>query len=293
MFEYAGPLYRPPSEAAHLILQATIGCSVNHCTFCSMYRHKRFHIKPLPQLFKEIEHAASAWPTARRVFLADGDALVLPTDHLERILDHLRRHLPQLQRVSCYALPANLRKKSLRELNRLAAKKLTLIYYGMESGDANLLKIIRKGATPEGMAAGVWKAHEAGLKISATVILGLGGQRLWQSHIDHTAELINRVPLSYLSTLQLYLDPHLEAAFLARFTPPFQFQQDHQILQELAQLVAAINHPPKRIIFRSNHASNALALAGNLPDHQAALLARIAQAQANVQGLRPTWTRSL
>ncbi|MEG3639901.1 radical SAM protein [Magnetococcus sp. PR-3] len=293
MLSYEQPLYRPPSEGDNLILQATIGCSYNRCTFCSMYHHKTFRAKPLDHMLAEIDQAALDWTDARRIFLADGDALVLPTDHLEHILDHLILRFPRLQRVSSYALPSNLSKKSVEELTRLADKKLNLLYYGIESGDTEILKIIQKGTSPQSMVRGLWKAHEAGMKVSATVILGLGGSQRWQQHITHTAELINQAPLNYLSTLQLHLDPAVEQQFLNSFKTPFNFQEDTAILKELALLLEGITAPPRRLIFRSNHASNALALAGNLPDHREKLLAQIHQALDHTEMLRPTWMRSL
>ena len=145
----------------------------------------------------------------RRVFLADGDALAAPTEHLSEILQALSAAFPRLERVSSYALPANLLKKSVDELRQLRDGGLTLLYYGIETGSADLLKRITKGATPEAMATGLGKAKAAGLKISATVILGLGGQTHWREHIDGTAELVNRVELDYLSTLQLMIDPSI------------------------------------------------------------------------------------
>ena len=145
MLDYVTPLYRPPSEGNNLIIQATIGCSFNRCAFCSMYRNRSFRSKPLEEVFADIDRAAVFWPDAQRVFLADGDALVLPTEHLLRIIEHLEKRLPKLTRVSCYALLANLLKKPLTELTELRANKLSLIYYGIETGHAPLLKRITKG----------------------------------------------------------------------------------------------------------------------------------------------------
>ncbi|OSM02122.1 putative radical SAM domain protein [Magnetofaba australis IT-1] len=240
-----------------------------------------------------MDAAIADWPDATRVFLADGDALTLPTDELLRILDYLQTHLPGLTRVSSYALPANLRKKSVTELERLSAARLTLLYYGIETGAPALLKRITKGATPDGMVDGLNKAAQAGMKVSATVVLGLGGANHWQEHIDGTVELLQRAPLSYLSTLQLYLEESVRDDFLAAFDPPFIAQDDIAILREQHRLIDALTDPPQRLIFRSNHASNALALAGNLPRDRDKLLAQIDAALSGDAPLRPAYLRGL
>lgn len=293
MLDYDPPLYRPPSEGPNLIIQATLGCSFNRCTFCSMYRSKRYVEKPLEQVKAEIDRAAADWPDAHRVFLADGDALALPTDHLLALLDHLKKRLPKLARVSSYALPANLLKKSVAELAELKANRLTLIYYGIETGDPKLLKIIKKGASAAGMIEGLKKADEAGLKTSATVVLGLGGGNHWKEHIDGTVALLKEAPVHYLSTLQLYLENIVREEFLSGFDPPFAFQNDNAILQEQQRLITGLTDPPKRIVFRSNHASNALALAGNLPKDRERLLAEVEAARTGGLSLRPEWMRGL
>jgi hypothetical protein len=293
MLEYDMPLYRPPSEGENLIIQATLGCSFNHCTFCSMYHDKHYMERPLAAVLADIDQAATWWPGARRVFLADGDALALPFNHLQRILTHLAETFPRLTRVSCYALPGNLIKKSVRELTLLRESRLSLLYYGIETGDPPLLKRIRKGATPSVMVEGLAKVAEAGMKVSATVVLGLGGRDGWHSHIDGTAELLKKVPLNYLSTLQLYLEESVRDRFLSRFDPPFEFQEDQAILLEQYRLLEQLSSLPKPLIFRSNHASNALALAGNLPKDRLRLLSEIQKAQEGGVGLRPEFLRGL
>jgi radical SAM superfamily enzyme YgiQ (UPF0313 family) len=290
LIDYDMPLWRPPSEANSLILQATLGCSFNRCSFCSMYRTKSFAIRPLDQVQAEIRTVARAAPGLRRVFLADGDALAAPTDHLLALLEALRAAFPRLERVSSYALPANLLKKSVEELTRLREGGLTLLYYGIETGSADLLKRITKGATPEAMIAGLTKAKQAGLTLSATVILGLGGQAYWREHIDATADLVNQVGLDYLSTLQLMLEPMIRAEFHRKFREPFQEQDDRALLAEQARLIERLS-PPAPLVFRSNHASNALALAGTLPQDRERLLAQLQLALAGGARLRPEWLR--
>lgn len=290
LIDYDMPLWRPPSEANSFILQATLGCSFNRCSFCSMYRTKQFAVRSLEPAQAEIRAMARAYPGVRRVFLADGDALAAPTDHLLAILESLYAAFSHLERVSSYALPANLLKKSVEELTRLRESGLTLLYYGIETGSADLLKRITKGATPEAMVTGLTKAKQAGLQVSATVILGLGGQAYWQEHIDATADLVNRVELDYLSTLQLMIDASIHDEFHRKFREPFQEQDDRALLAEQTWLIERLS-PPAPLVFRSNHASNALALAGTLPQDRERLLAQLQLALAGAVRLRPEWLR--
>jgi len=295
MLTYDMPVYRPPSEGDNLIIQATLGCSFNRCTFCSMYKTKRYRARPLETVFRDIDAAARAWPTAHRVFLADGDALTLPTEMLLALLTKLANNLPDLQRVSCYATPINLTQKSEAELRQLRDAGLKLIYVGIESGSDLILKRIRKGAIQETMVCALEQARAAGLKVSATVILGLGGRHLWTDHIDGTAALVNRAAPTFLSTLQLTLMPDEEADFIRqfeRFDTPFEPQDDAGVLAEQARLLSSLT-PPRPVIFRSNHASNCLPLAGTLPKDRDHLLALLSAAQSGAPLLRPTFMRGL
>ncbi|MES9898203.1 MAG: radical SAM protein [Sedimenticola sp.] len=292
MLNYDMPLYRPPSEGNNLIIQATLGCSFNQCSFCSMYKSKQYQARPLTAVLKDIEEAATHQPNAQRVFLADGDALALPMENLLPILDRLAESLPRLSRVSCYATPANILRKSPQELAQLRERKLSLLYLGVESGDNRILKRITKGATQHSIRRAMERAAESRMKVSATVILGLGGQNHWREHIDGTLELLNSAPTSYLSTLQLYLEEEAVTEFAEKFGEPFLPQDDPAILEEQKRLIAGLT-PPTAVIFRSNHASNALALAGNLPRDRIRLLDQIKAAQAGAVKLRENNLRRL
>ncbi len=295
MLEYQMPLYRPPSEADSVIFQVTLGCSFNRCSFCSMYRSKHFEIRPIEKVLSEIDGVKRDYGGARRVFLADGDALACSTEHLLMILNALHEAFPALERVTAYALPNNLQRKSSKELAMLREHGLTMIYYGIESGSAEILKRITKGATPQSMAEGLNKAKVAGLSISATVILGLGGRTYWQEHIDETARLVNRSCLDYLSTLQLHLEPVVEAEFMEKFARrggEFKWQDDVGILEEQARLVTKLE-PSAPLVFRSNHASNALPLRGTLPGDRDLLLSALTAARAGQIALRPPQMRGL
>jgi coproporphyrinogen III oxidase-like Fe-S oxidoreductase len=260
-----------------------------------MYRTKKFSVKSIDRVLAEIDTAAKARPQTRRVFLADGDALVRPTEDLLTILKTLYDAFPMLKRVTCYALPKNLLEKPVEELMLLNKNGLMMIYYGIESGSDDILKRITKGANPDRMISGLEKATRAGLLISATVILGLGGKMLWKEHIDGTIDLINRLDLDYLSTLQLTLDPSVTDLFVERYERrggKFIPQDDAGILQEQMRLVAGIA-TLKPIIFRSNHASNALPLKGILPEDRDILLETLDTARSGDLLLRPEWLRGL
>lgn len=289
---YHMPLYRPPSEGNNLIIQVTLGCSFNQCSFCSMYRSKVYSQRPLEAVVEGITQAAKACPGTRRVFLADGDAFCLPTDDLITILDALKAALPRVSRVSCYATPSNILNKSDDELVLLKEKGLNLLYLGIESGSNLILKKITKGASQNSIAKAMIKADAAGLKVSGTVILGLGGQEYWQEHIDGTIALLNRAPITYLSTLQLHLEPDIIEEFQTKYGEPFEIPDDRAILEEQVRLISGLN-PVKPVIFRSNHASNALALAGNLPRDKDKLLAQLQDALAGQVGLRAKHVRSM
>ncbi|WP_018293794.1 radical SAM protein [Mariprofundus ferrooxydans] len=289
---YHMPLYRPPSEGDNLIVQVTLGCSFNRCSFCAMYRTKQYSQRPLEAVLDDIGRAALSEPDARRVFLADGDALSLPTGELLAILDALHAAFPALTRVSCYATPANILRKGVDELALLKGQGLSLLYLGIESGSDLILKKITKGASQKGIAEAMHKAHDAGIKVSGTVILGLGGRQHWQEHIDGTIALLNSAPITYLSTLQLYLEDGIVDEFQRKFGEAFEMQSDSAILLEQQCLISGVS-PPQPVIFRSNHASNALALAGNLPRDRAKLLAQLEAALDGEAPLRPWYLRDM
>ncbi|TAN50628.1 MAG: radical SAM protein [Rhodospirillales bacterium] len=291
-FDYDYPLWRPPSEGDNLIIQATLGCSWNRCRFCSMYRAKRFQARPQDLVLAEIEAWGRSWPEARRVFLADGDALALPTGHLAAILEKLAATFPELNRVSCYALPGNLLRKSVEELASLRALKLSLVYLGIESGSPGILKRIAKGVTQRQMIEALGKPRQAGIKISATVVLGLGGRAKWQEHVDGTIAVVNAAPPEFLSTLQLGVAAEVVGDFERAWPDGFEFQDDLGMLAEQERLIAGLD-PKHPVIFRSNHASNALALAGTLPKDREKLLAQLAQARAGGRPLRARGSRGL
>jgi radical SAM superfamily enzyme len=255
-----------------------------------MYKSKRFMIRPIEEVKKEIRILSHTYPDANKVFLADGDALALPTEHLAKLLRLLKEAFPRLSRVSLYATAQNFLEKSVDELKELRAGGLTLAYFGIETGNDELLVKIDKGVNTTQMIEALNKAHEANLKISATAILGLGGEAYSHEHIHDTARLISTAPITYLSTLQLGLEEGVRERFLKHFET-FTPLNDLQILQEQRHLLSELN-PPQKIIFRSNHASNALQLAGTLPKDTQRLIHEIDNAmRVGEKAMVPKWFR--
>ncbi len=276
MIEYSYPLYRPPAEANNIIIQATYGCSYNNCSFCSMYKSKSYEVRKMEDIFKEVDTLASYYPDTRRVFLADGDALALDTEYLFKLLEYLKKSFVKLGRVSLYASTQNILNKSDEELALLCANGLNLIYYGIESGSDTVLKKITKGVSQSQIIESLNKASRAGMKISATLILGIGGSKYTNEHIEDSAKVINATSVNYLSTLQLGLEEDSKENFYKYFTD-FSILDDYDILDEQKRFLEYLN-PKNKIIFRSNHASNALHLAGTLPRDGAKLIQELEMA---------------
>lgn len=269
VLRYEGALYRPPSEADSLILQATIGCSWNRCTFCAMYRDKRFRVRKLEELEAEIAAVDRDFGPPQKVFLADGDALVAKASFLEALLDRLRSTWPGLRRVSCYASPQALQIRSIEEMVRLRDRGLTLYYLGIESGHDAVLARLDKGVTAAEMTDAALKAQAAGVKLSTMILLGAGGRALSREHAQASATVVNAIQPRFVSTLVM---TPVAGTPLAEQDARGEFEHlsPLELAAELRAFLAALDC--RGTIFRSNHASNWLALAGTLPKDQAALL---------------------
>jgi radical SAM superfamily enzyme YgiQ (UPF0313 family) len=288
--EYDWPLFRPPSEAESLIIQASYGCSANTCKFCYMYKTKKFRVRPLDDVLKDLRWCAENVEPPRRIFIADGDALAIPAKPLLEIIKTCYRLFPGIERVSSYANPGNLLEKSGEELKAIREAGLTLIYYGVETGDDDLLVKIKKQADTREMIEGCAKAHKAGLEISVTVLLGLAGKKGSEKHAKDTAALLNNINPRYISALTLMLGP-FEKVYQKAMGPDFEFLGKLDFLSELKWLVEGLN--VKDCIFRSNHASNYLPLKGTLDKDKAKLLAVIDKGIAHPEILRPDEFRAL
>ena len=291
---YVEPVYRPPSEAQSLILPVTDGCSWNRCTFCEMYTapQKAFRARGEDEVLDSIRRTGALYGSqVRRVFLADGDALVLPTRRLLAILEAIRQHMPAVHRVSSYCLARNLKKKSVAELIQLREAGLAMAYLGAESGDDEVLAKVSKGETFESTRDALDKLGAAGITRSVMILNGLGGQQLSDQHADNSARLANATQPEYLSTLVVSF-PHGEARFRAGF-PGWEPLGQHGLFVEMERFLSQLEL--NRSVFRSDHASNILVLKGTLGADKARLLEQVRQAIATPEAapLRPEWARGL
>lgn len=270
----AGLVFRPPSEARSVILRATIGCAHNACTFCGMYRQVPFRVRPLEEVAALVRQAARCCPLARRVFLADGNALVLPTEHLLTIMGMLHRAFPKLARVTCYGGPQDILRKSPAELAALRQAGLRIIYLGVESGDDAVLAAVHKGATAAEMTTAGQRVLAAGIALSVMVILGLGGVPLSRQHAVNTGRVISAINPTMFSVLTLML-PEGTPLRAAADRGEFQPLSPHGLMRELHEMIShtVVTAP---CLLRSNHVSNLLPLAGTLPRDKGKLLADIA-----------------
>ncbi|RME28814.1 MAG: radical SAM protein [Deltaproteobacteria bacterium] len=287
------PVYRPPSEANSLILQATRGCSHNECAFCVAYQQVRFRARPLGQVLEEIDWVGANMSGVRRAFLADGDAFVLSSSRLLPILERLYEKLPALERVSIYASPQNIAAKSDAELKRLRRAGLGLLYFGLESGDDDVLRRIRKGATARQMIDQCIRAQEAGFDLSVTVILGLAGPKGSRRHAEATARALDAICPRWASALTLMLAPRKPSYQRVYGEPDWRPLSPWEALRECRWLIENMN--ADGITFRSNHASNYLALKGQLSADKKRLLETIDRVLEDPDSplLRPEWLRAL
>ncbi len=288
---YEGKLYRPPSEANSYILQATIGCSWNHCTYCDMYRDKRFRVRALEETLQDIEQVATSYGREiEKVFVADGDALVLDLEHWQPILAACRQSFPALRQVSCYAMATNVLAKTDDELAQLRSWGLELLYIGPESGDDPTLKRIAKGAGFDDHVMAARRARAAGMRLSTIFLLGAGGQARSAAHAEASARLVTEMDPDYLAALTLTVVPGTPIATQQQ-RGAFQLPQIWGLLGELRTLVDLAR--PTNALFRTNHASNHLPLGGRLPADRERILSLIDRALAGSVPLRPEAWRGL
>jgi len=274
---YSGSVYRPPSEAHSLIVQCTLGCSHNQCAFCIMYKDKRFSINPLEQVLGDLAEARAMYRRIERIFLADGDALILPMDYLLAVLDFIRDKFPECVRVSAYAGVKALMRKTDAELRTLREHGLALVYVGLETGNEALLRKYRKGVTVEETVEHSLRAKAAGMGLSITAINGMGGRELSETHAIDTAAALSRIKADFVAmlTLRVYsgtpLHDWIERGELTMLGPLELAAENRILLQHIDS---------EGSVFRSNHASNYLPLAGTLNRDREALIAQIDRALA-------------
>ncbi|HQY64267.1 MAG: radical SAM protein [Myxococcales bacterium] len=287
---YEGRLYRPPSEADSLIVQATIGCSWNHCTYCDMYSDKAYRVRDASEVREDLERAAAAFgDDVEKLFVADGDALAMPMESWRSLLTTARAELPRLRRVSCYAMARNVLAKTEEELAELRALGLRVLYIGPESGDDPTLKRIAKGDDHEAHVEAAARARRAGLALSVIVLLGVAMERS-DEHARETARLVTRMDPEFVAALTVTVVPGTPLATLAkrgRFVVP-------EVPALLGELRTFLEHTrPTHAVFRTNHASNYLPLGGELPRDRDRILAVIDAALAGRVPLRPERHRGL
>jgi len=290
MLNYDAPLYRPPSEAKSLIFQVTLGCSFNECSFCDMYRSKEYSERSWEEVKGEIDLMAKTLPDTTRIFLADGDALNLSTDYMIQIVEYIYQKFPNLERVSCYAMPMNLLKKTPEELSMMNKAGLDRLYLGIETGNDIILKKVTKGATQNTMIKACNKAKDAGYSLSCMVILGLGGSKYTKENAVDTAKVINAVQPDYVGALTLYLENGIKNEFLTKFEGEFKRLTDSQAIDELEQLISEID-VTNEIVFRANHGSNAYNVGGTFPQDKQEMLEKITWMKKHPEVVRPQGLR--
>ncbi len=290
---YEGNIFRPPSEARSYILQCTVGCTHNRCTFCGMYKDKKYRVKPLEEIKTDIRMAGNYYGDLEKVFLADGDALAMDTADLLEILADLRKTFSGLRHIGIYASPDSILKKEISELTALKSAGLTIAYLGVETGDPELLREIRKGVTYEEMVEAGKKIRQAGILLSVTVLLGLAGRT--PRAVDHavnTARICNEINPDYIGALTLMLVPRTEL-YRKMERKEFELPEPFEILDEMRIMIQHMEVQGTE--FRSNHASNYLPIKGRLPDDKEKMLKLINDiiAKNDRRYLRPDYLRAL
>ena len=290
MLNYDAPLYRPPSEAKSLIFQVTLGCSFNECSFCDMYRSKEYSERSWDEVKGEIDMMSKMLPDTTKIFLADGDALNLDTEYMIKIVKYIYEKFPNLERVSCYAMPMNLLKKTPEELDAMKKAGLNMLYLGIETGSDILLKKVTKGATAKTIIKSCKKAKDAGFTLSCMVILGIGGSKYSSENARETAKVISEVKPDYVGALTLYLENGIKDEFLTKFNEEFIRISDSEAIDELEELVSGIDVNDK-VVFRANHGSNAYNVAGTFPEDKQAMLDKITWMKEHPEVVRPQGLR--
>ncbi|MCE5335492.1 MAG: radical SAM protein [Desulfobacteraceae bacterium] len=286
---YEGMIIRPPSEADSILLQVTLGCSHNKCAFCGAYKEKRFAIKDDSTIDADIDYASKNLPFMRRVFLIDGDALIIPQPRLVRILERIREKMPRVQRIGIYANAKGILRKTPEELAVLRDLGLGIVYFGLESGDAEVLRDMKKGHTPERMIEAGRRIREADMKLSVMVILGLAGPgRRSLEHAKATGEALTAIDPNYVGVLTLMLYPNTEVTNRVQ-AGEFKLLSPREMLQELREMLFHTNMT--RGLFFANHASNYLPLRVKMPADKAKALESIDSALESNAPLKPEWMR--
>ena len=288
--KYEGIVYRPPSEAYSLIVQVTIGCSQNHCAFCSMYKTKQFRIRSTDEIIDDFMEAREMYPKIEKIFLADGDALICPVQDLEMILKLIRKKFPECRQVTCYASPKSILLIKTDELKRLCQLGLSMVYMGLESGSDKVLEYMKKGADSKEMIKAAEKIHNAGIRLSVTAISGLGGKKWWKEHAVETGKVLSEMKPEYAGLLTLMIEEGVPLEQEIK-SGRFQLMNPYEILIETREMLEHMDCPG--CIFRSNHASNYISLRGTLNKDKEKLIKQLDQAVSGSAHLKSEWMRML
>lgn len=288
---YEGDIYRPPSEAYSLLVQVTIGCTHNKCTFCSMYKDKKFRIRDPKEVLEDLEWARRHYRRVEKIFLCDGDALALTNGKLLPILNFISENFPECKRVTAYARATDVLRKSEEELRELRQAGITMVYIGAESGSDAVLEKICKGETRQQLIDGVRKAEECGIQASVTFISGIAGRDGWEDHAVQTGTMISEMQPSYVGLLTLLVDPEVPIAEEIR-SGRLQLLSAEEVCAETLLMMENI-HVEHPCVFRSNHASNYLSLRGTLPQDRDAMMKQIRQAMGDTSLLKDERFRAL
>jgi radical SAM superfamily enzyme YgiQ (UPF0313 family) len=290
--QYIGSVYRPPSEAYSLIIQVTLGCAHNDCTFCSMFKDKSFSLRKEEDIFRDFEESRRMFRRVERIFLADGDVLVLKNDKLLRILSKIKTLFPECERVGIYGSPQDVLRKMPEELAALRDEGLGIIYIGAESGSDRVLTNVKKGATRAEITESIIKIEDAGIPASVTFISGLAGQDGWQDHATLCGTMISEAAPSYIGLLTLMVEP-LAPLFADIAAGRFKLLTPKQVVEETMLMLEHIEIKGRNCVFRSNHASNYLSLRGTLPEDRERMLALLDAAMRDASGLKDERFRML
>jgi len=276
---YEGNIFRPPSEAYSLLVQVTVGCTHNKCTFCSMYKDKKFHIRKLEDVLEDLEWARAHYQRIERIFLCDGDALCLANSKLLPILERIRKLFPECERVTVYGRATDALKKTDEELRELYEAGITMVYIGAESGSDKVLADINKGETRQQIIDGVKKVEASGMQASVTFISGLAGRAGWEDHAIQTGTMLSEMSPSYAALLTLMVDPSVPIAEEIR-SGRMELLTPEEVMAETL-LMLQNTEVTKKCVFRSNHASNYLSLRGNLPEDKESMMELLREAMDN------------
>ncbi|MBR1993396.1 MAG: B12-binding domain-containing radical SAM protein [Firmicutes bacterium] len=288
---YEGDIYRPPSEAYSLLVQVTIGCTHNKCTFCKMFKNKKFRVRALEEVLEDLAWARARYSRVERMFLCDGDALALSNRRLIPILEYIKENFPECERVTIYGRANDVNKKSAEEMKELYDAGITMVYIGAESGSDEVLKAVNKGVTRQELIDAVRKIEDCGMEASVTFISGLAGKDGWDDHAIQTGTMITEMNPSYVGLLTLIVEPNvpmyddIQSGKLRLLSP-------EEVMQETL-LMLEHTHVNKKCVFRSNHASNYVSLRGDLPQDKEKMMDMLKKAMGNHDMFRHEMFRAL